>query len=269
MKIIEQSPERLVLRYRCSLWLALLFAITFIPGGLFALLIGLAIDRTAALDLGNFYIMPVGFGIIFSIAGFYFSIKFAEITTATFDKSKQTFTLTRKTICQKLEVNSIELSLNAILGIEVKTIESHSADSSDVYQIEIVLDSSYYRIPLHLNADSYWQQKVRVAKTIANFLNITYFSGKPKAPAAKFQDLSNNQIQAEIERSQTILSQHPNDPEAHENLGLLLYQQHKRKNRKAAIAHLQQAEIYFASQSNLKVLEAVRAIKTLTIWQKM
>jgi hypothetical protein len=90
MRIIEQTPERLVICDRCSFWVALLFGITFIPGGLFAILIGLAIHKTASLDLGNFYLMPVGFGIIFFIAGFYFSIKFAEITTATFDRSSPT-----------------------------------------------------------------------------------------------------------------------------------------------------------------------------------
>jgi hypothetical protein len=268
MQIVEHTPKRLVIRDRTSLWCGVLGGIAFISSGLFLFILSLAIYKTSSLDLQNFAILPAGMGIIFLTAGCYFSLKLPGITTVTFDKNQELFSLKRQVFCPSLEVDSIALPLALILGIEVKTIESHSADTHDTYQIALILDSSYCRIPLHLNSDSCWQQKTIIAKTIADFLNISYFTGKQKAPTAKFGDRSCAQIQAQIEQLQMMLNQHPHAPEADRDLGLLLYRQDSHKNRQQAIAHLQQAEIAWESQSNLKELQAVRAIKTLMVWQQ-
>jgi hypothetical protein len=266
MKVIEQNLDKLVLRYQNSWWQSLLIGIIFILGGLFFWLFSLVLIEQAKSG----WILLCGMGTIFIFAGIFWAIKCPKVNTFTFDKSQNSVFWERRTLLSQSTQKSLEFPINSIAGIEIA-----SFDDTDVttYYPQLILKQVYWRI--FLNSDGKYQSAVTIAKIVAEFLNVTYFADESKAPIPIWRQktLANTipyqfgwkYVEEEIDRLRQYLSQHSEDAEVHQELGILLHFS-SRRNREDAIMHLQKAESLFEVGQELDRATLTKTIKLLVSW---
>jgi len=159
MKIVEQTPTKLVLRK--FPWFMACFAISW-----------LVLTISGLLLTGQNIILILSVIIIFLVFLAAISRLF-EIVTCTFDKSLSSMILKRQT---PLKTKLIERSIEAISGIKLEVM---SGENSDVYRV-IIMFASGECVPLTSVYSSGLRDKEKTAKDIATFLNISNygFSGR-------------------------------------------------------------------------------------------
>lgn len=234
MKIVEQTPTKLVLRK--FPWFIACFAIFWlvpIIGGMLS--IGQNIFSLLVVIVFLAVISP-----------------FCEIVTCTFDKSLNSMTLKRQTL---LKTKLIERSIEAISGIK---LEVGSGDK-DTYRVSIMLASGKC-VPLTSVYSSGLRDKEKTAEDIATFLNVSnYGVGGSRIPQAEWpywqkaihlnpSEYLSRTPQEEIAHWQALIRLNPDDAEAYRNLGMALYVQDKKGNRKEVLASLTKSCELFKAQ---------------------
>lgn len=268
MKIIEKNQDRCVLHYQKSLWYTLLISIIFLPFGSLIFLLGFLFLR-ANYPAG---IIALVSGLVIILGGIYTIIVDTKVTTYTFDKAQNFLLWEKQNRLINLHKKSVEFPCHLICGVE---IESFSCDEGGItYYPRLVLALNYWRIPL--KSDGHYESAISIAKMIAEFLGIPYFSQKLPAPKRQlFMTIPNNQtpwlfdgkyLEDEVEKLQQKLANNPDDAEAHQDLGMALYYLNRWKNRKQAVTHLQQAEKLFESAQDSDRQAIVKVMKTLVSW---
>ncbi|MFQ4145847.1 hypothetical protein [Chlorogloeopsis sp. ULAP02] len=265
MTIVEQNQDRLTLRFQKSLWSVLLISITLIYFGLFLDLLGLALQRV------NYHpgIIAVVSGCVMVAGGLYTIITDTEITTYTFDKTKDSIIWERQNWLRKLHTKSVEFPCHLICGIEIEDVSN--SEGGIAFYPRLILASIYWRIPL--KSDGCYESAVKVAKTIAQFLDIPYFSNKSKAPTSTIDkeiwenlepwQFSWQYLENKVERLRQQLEQNQDDADIHQDLGISLYYLNNRLYRKEAVTHLEQAERLFEFRQDSDRAAVARVIKTL------
>jgi hypothetical protein len=71
----------------------------------------------------------------------------------------------------------MEIPLNLIIGVTI--VDTGDAETISYYP-QLILDRIYWRI--RLDADGSSDSAVKIAKTVANFLNVNYFATESAAP---------------------------------------------------------------------------------------
>jgi ribosomal protein S15P/S13E len=265
MKIIEHNQDRLKVSFRDSFWFGLLFGIAFIIGGLFFSTLGLALRQFEGNLPPIGWISSLGGGILLTVSGLIWMVKLTQTSTFTFDKRKNCIIWERHDI-RNAVIQSVDFPLHLITGI---TIDS-DADSVGYYT-KLILAPLFWRIPLNSNGD--YQSAQILVKMLTEFLKITYFPDESKAPVRRLttQDLGSSELKQEgwkyleneIERLSQHLGQHPEDAEAHQDLGISLYLLYPFLNRKKAINYLQHAENLFETQLELDRAAVARVLQAL------
>jgi hypothetical protein len=261
MKVIEHNANKLVLSYQRIWWHGLLISTIFILGGLFFFLIGLvAIDRAEGLA-----ILLCGMGTISILGGIFWIIKFPKISTFTFDKSNNSVLWEERVLASQPARQSMKFPISSIAGIEI--------DTSEAYYPKLILERIYWRIPV--DSDGSYETAVKISEIISQFLNVAYFTDESKAPVPTWKQKilagailyqsSWKYIEDEIDRLRQYLSQHSQDAETHQDLGILLYFS-SRRNRQEAILHLQQAESLFEIQQEFDRVALAKIVKSLVSW---
>jgi tetratricopeptide (TPR) repeat protein len=267
MKIIEKTQQRCILRWQKSLWCALLINIIFIPFGSLICWLGF-LFLYANYPSG---IIAVVSGSVIILAGLYTIIVDAEINTYTFDKVENSILWERQNRLIKY-TKSIEFPCHLICGVEIKSVSPD--EGAITYYPRLILASIYWRIPL--KSDGNYESAVSIAKTLAEFLDIPYFSHKLPAPTKRFFiTIPENQksglfdwqnLENEVENLRQKLANNPDNAEAHQDLGTALYHLNRWQNRKQAVTHLQEAERLFESAQDSNSQEIAKVMKTLISW---
>ncbi len=249
MKIVEQTQTKLVLRE--FPWTAAWFAIFWLVINISGLLV-------SGLNIIGILFVVIGFVPLFISGG---------IMTCTFDKSLNSIILKRQML---LKTKTIERSIEAISGI---TLEVMSRDNGELYRVSIMLNSGKC-VPLTSVYTSDLKGKEKTAEGIATFLNVpNYGIGESKIPASsehltgipqaeipyrqkvirlKPGEHLSQTPQAEIAHWQTLIRLNPDDAEAYRNLGMALYIQDKKGNKKEALASLKKSYELFKAQDKDK-----------------
>jgi hypothetical protein len=266
MKVLEHNQNRLILSFRDSLWCTLLFGITLTMGGLFFSILGIAFKQEDNL-LPIAWILSLGIGIILIFGGLLWIVKLTKTSTFTFDKAKNCILWEQHNL-RNFVIQSVEFPLHLITGI---TIETSTDTESVSYYARLIIAPLFWRIPLNSSGD--YQSAAILAKMLAQFLNVTYFPNESKAPAPRrTQKVAEHiepwregwrYIEDEIDRSYQHLSQHPQDAEAHQDLGIALYLLYPFLNRKKAIIYLKQAEKLFEAQQEPDRAAVIRVLQAL------
>lgn len=242
MKIVEQTQTKLVLRefpWKIA-WFGIFWLVPVISAMLF-------FGDNIILIL----LVGIGFSALVSLT--------SEIVNCTFDKSLNRMILKQQRL---LKTKLIERSIEAILGI---TLEVMTGDNGELYRVSIMLDSGKC-VPLTSAYTSDLQGNRKTAENIATFLNVfNYGLGELKIPASSedlteiskawqkamhlkaAENLSQNP-QVEIAHWQASIRLNPNDAEAYRNLGMALYIQDKKGNKKEALANLRKSYELFKAQ---------------------
>ncbi|MBE8988140.1 hypothetical protein [Nostoc sp. LEGE 12450] len=267
MKIIEQNQHRLLLRFQKSLWGVLLISITLIPFGLFLCLLGLVLQRA---DYPG--IIAVVSGCVMIAISLYTIIEDTEITTYTFDKPKNCILWERQNLFEILHTKSVEFPCHIISGIEVEDISG--SEGGIAFYPRLILASIYWRF--YLKSDGSYESAVSIAKTIAQFLDIPYFANKSEAPTSTLdmKIMANQEpgqsswqyLENQVELLRQQLEHHPNDPDIHQDLGILLYYLNRFIHRKEAVTRLQQAERLFESIEDTDRAAIARVMTALVSW---
>jgi tetratricopeptide (TPR) repeat protein len=236
MKIVEQTPTKLVLRK--FPWFVACFAIFWLVPSI-----------SGMLFIGNNIIL-----ILFPVIVFFgVMFPFCEIVTCTFDKSLNSMILKRQTL---LKTKLIERSIEAISGIK---LEVRSGDDLDTYRVSIMLASGKC-VPLTSVYTSGLQDKEKTAEDIATFLNVSNYgvegSRIPQAEWPYWQkaihlapsEYLSRTPQEEIAHWQALIRLNPDDAEAYRNLGIALYVQDKKGNKKEALVSLRKSCKLFKAQ---------------------
>lgn len=249
MKIIDRDRDKLVLR-SSGIGVALLFAFTFIPGGIFSFLLGWAIYFSEASHLIAASVMPIVIGVIFPLAGIYFAVVFAEVKTYTFDKETNSFLLQKQALRGGFQPTVREFPLHLICGVEV-TENFSGADTPSSYYPRLILSWIYWRVPLPDSASD--RDAANLAKTIADFLNIPYFPYLSKAPVQIFeQKIAENcppgvyswkYVENEVARLKEAFDRDPDNTEVCLELAMMTYY----VDRAKAIPYLERAERLYES----------------------
>jgi hypothetical protein len=162
MKIVEQTPTKLVLRN--------------FPG----FMAYFAISWLVLITIPMSGILLTGQIIILSLPGFIMCLVFlaaicrlVEIVTCTFDKSLSSMILKRQT---PLKTQLIEHSIEEILGVNLEVI---NVENLDLYRVSIVFTFGE-SVPLNSVYSRGLRDKEKTAKDIATFLNVSNygFSGR-------------------------------------------------------------------------------------------
>jgi tetratricopeptide (TPR) repeat protein len=242
MKIVEQTKTKLVLREFSwnVVWFCILWVVPAISGALF-------------FEQNIIWTLVV---VIACSAAVCF---ISEIVTCTFDKSLNSIILKRQKL---LKTKLVEYSIEAISGIKLEVM---SGDDGKLYRVSMMLDSGKC-VPLTPAYTSDLRDNKKTAENIATFLNVfNYGLGEPKIPASSedlteiskawqkamhlkaAENLSQNP-QVEIAHWQALIRLNPNDAEAYRNLGMALYIQDKKGNKKEALASLRKSYELFKAQ---------------------
>jgi hypothetical protein len=267
MKIIEHNQDRLKVSFRDSFWFGLLFGIAFVIGGLFFSTLGLALRQFEGNIPPIGWVLSLGVGILLTVSGPIWMVKLTQTSTFTFDKRKNCIVWEQHDI-RNAVIQSVDFPLHLITGI---TIETSSDADSVGYYTRLILAPLFWRIPLNSNGD--YQSAQILVKLLTEFLNVAYFPDGSKAPVRRrtMQDLGHSELKQEgwkyleneIERLSQQLSQHPENAEAHQDLGISLYLLYPFLNRKKAIIHLQHAENLFETQLELDHAAVARVLQAL------
>jgi hypothetical protein len=267
MKVIEHNPNRLVLSYQRVWWHGLLIGTIFILGGFFFFLVSLvSIEQAKGLS-----ILLCGMSILSILSGILWIIKFPKVTTFTFDKSNNSVCWEQRTFPSQPAQQSMEFPINSIAGIEIANSEGTEVTK---YYPQLILKRIYWRIPL--DSDGYYGTAVTIAQIISQFLNVAYFHDESKAPIPTWrQKILEGAIpyqahwkylEDEIDRLRQYLSQHSQDAEVHQELGIFLHFSNRR-NRQEAIIHIQKAENLFEIQQELDRVALAKIVKSLVSWK--
>jgi hypothetical protein len=266
MKVTEHHPDRLSICYRQSLWWALAIGLTFIPGGILFLILGLAIRET-----DNVSILSIGIGLVLLVAGMYFG-SWAEIITYTFDKTKSSFLIERRTITNLFRTSYLELPIQAISKVEIKNFIADEGES--LFGIFLILTPTEWRINIRSNND--FKSTAQTAKIITSFLDLPCAIDKLNSlDLPKTDNLTGGEpwqfswqlLQSQVERLEKIVAEQPNDPTTYQQLGIALYYANPRQNRQHAIAYLKKATELFTCQHQLDLAATNQAIQTLISWR--
>jgi tetratricopeptide (TPR) repeat protein len=144
-----------------------------------------------------------------------------------------------------------------------------STDNSDCYRVSIILDSGKC-VPLTSVYTSGLKDQEKIAEYIATFLNVSnYGIGGSKIPVSskhltgitqaeipywqkairlKAGEHLSQTLQAEIAHWQALTRLNLDDAEAYRNLGMTLYIQDKKGNKKEALASLKKSYELFKAQ---------------------
>jgi hypothetical protein len=266
MKVTEHHPDRLSICYRQSLWWALAIGLTFIPGGILFLILGLAIRET-----DNVSILSIGIGLVLLVAGIYFG-SWAEIITYTFDKTKSSFSIERRTIANLFRTSSLEIPIKAISEVGISNFIAD--EGNDYFGIFLILSPVQWRINIRSRSD--FQSAAQTAKIIASFLDLPCAIDKLKPLNLPNTDnltggepwqFSWQLLQSQVERLEKIVAEQPTDPTTYQQLGIALYYANPRQNRQHAIAYLKKATELFTSQHQPDLAATNQAIQTLISWR--
>ncbi len=259
MKVIEQNQDRLILQSSNSFWGLLLGGVAAVIVGLFFFLIGLVIQKS---NNAGIIALGIGSAIIFSVP--YFAINFSTVNTFTFDKSQDYILREQRRSLGWSDIKLIKFPAHLIVGVEI--IDSMDAEVTS-YNVKLLLASVYWRI--HVTSNSSDESAATTAKLIAQFLNIDYFPYPSKAPASTWQQKASKYaepwqfhwkyLESEAERLQHYVADHPQDAEAHQDLGIALHF----SNQKEAVVHLQKAEKLFEMQQKIDCAAIVRVMQAL------
>ena len=161
MKIVEQTPTKLVLRK--FPWFMACFAIFWL---VFCISGMLLTGQNIILIL--FLLVVIVFLVFLATISSLF-----EIVPCTFDKSFSRMILKRQTL---LKTKLIERSIEAISGIKLEVM---SGENLDAYRVSIMFASGEC-VPLTSVYSSGLRDKEKTAKDIATFLNVSNygFSGR-------------------------------------------------------------------------------------------
>lgn len=185
------------------------------------------------------------------------------IVTCTFDKSLNSMILKRQTL---LKTKLIKHSIEAISGIK---LELRIGDDSNLYRVSIMWASGKC-VPLTSVYSSDLKDKEKTAENIATFLNVSnygiggskipssskHLTGIPQAEIPYWQkairikpgEYLSRTPQAEIAHWQALIRLNLDDAEAYRNLGMALYIQDKKGNKKEALASLKKSYELFKAQ---------------------
>lgn len=258
MKVIEHTQDSLILRSSTSLWVLLLIGF-FAELVSFFFLIGLLLQQT---DYPGIIWIGMGSATIVGIP--LFIIKFSKVDIFTFEKSKNCILWEQRSLSA---IKSVRFPAHLIVGVE---ITDSSTDAGPSYYPRLLLSSVYWRIPLEGN--THYENAVTLAKTISQFLNIDYYLDDSKAPIPTWRQQTSKcaepwqphwkYLENEVDRLRYHVLQHPEDAEAHQDLGISLYYSN-RLNQKDSIVHLQRAEKLFELQQDEDSAAIARVIQAL------
>lgn len=271
MKIVGQTPTKLILReVPWLLWLvcgSFLLPIQFL---------------FSSADLGTKFFA----GVLFPSIGLFVAARYGQIITYTFDKTRGRMFEKRQGL---IETKVIEHRIETISGIQLQEGSTPEPGKSPTYRIILVLASGR-SVTLGLFYSSGLRGKQAISETIATFLNVKNY-GLQDAPELKqspfAKDLArlvkNNSgtegainptddevqwqtLEKEIAHWQAIVHTNPKDAEAHKNLGIALWKQDRKANKKEALAKLKKATDLFKAQRDEESYTAAFHIYSMMFW---
>jgi hypothetical protein len=273
MKVIANTPDRLSLCYRKSLWWTLAIGLTFMPGGIFFVLLGLAMP-----EMGNIAILPIGVGSSLVVGGAYFA-SLAEVITYTFEKGQTPATaddrvaqgslrIERRALTAMFQPAALEFPLYLISEVGIRSYVGAELDS--LFEPFMMLSPVNWQISIRSDQD--FQSAAQTTKQITQFLGLPCKIEKLN-PLSGVVDrdepwqFSWQILPTEIERLEQIVVDHPEDAVAHQRLGIVLYQANRSRYRQTAIEHLHKSADLFTSQQQMDSAIASTTIATLIAWK--
>lgn len=262
MKIVQQTPTKLVLREQYPYWLAGLILAPWLAIGFFPIFSFI----TWLFDGGWFLNFWEGllsvFFLIWGISLIVFVLwwweKLTEAVTYTFDKTLGCMTLKRQ---RSFSTEVSERSIQEISAVELG--ESRNSSSygtvSISYTVRLVLVSGR---TITLTSMSL-RGAQKIAASISAFLHINNY-GIEGAPKPSLEELPSRTPYEELAHWQKAIRVNPNNAEAHAKLGMALYEQGKKKEAEASI---KQAIKLFKAQGEDEQASAVQLMWQILRWQ--
>lgn len=273
MKIVGQTPTKLILREVA--WL--LWSVC----GSFLLPIQFLFSSA---DLGTKFFA----GVLFPSIGLFVAARYGQIMTYTFDKTRGRMFEKRQGL---IGTKVIEHRIETISGVQLQEGSTPEPGKSPTYRIILVLASGR-SVPLGLFYSSGLRGKQAIAETIATFFNVKNY-GLQTAPElkqspfakdfARLYNVKNNPgaeaainptdseltwqtLEEEIAHWQATIHTNPKDAEAHKNLGIALWKQDQKANKKEALAKLKKATDLFKAQRDEESYTAAFYIYSMMFW---
>ncbi|PSB04491.1 hypothetical protein [Merismopedia glauca] len=253
MKIIEDNQECLILNSKYPVWQIILLAVTGIPSCLFLLSFGLLIHNLICVGVASVVLVGV----------LYFLILFTQDKTYDFDIKTGTISIHRKYLFTNLLAKSLEFPKEIVTGIKITISDG---DEDYFYQVNLILASTHRQIYLASYSSDDLVNAQNIVQKIASVLQIPILDDEEEKAKTTPYIYDWKQRELEIENQENSLSQGAENPQTYLEIGLLIYQQPGRYNRRRATLYLQEAEDSFLANNQPLLAAETKVLKTLMKW---